>query len=203
MSAPSFRVIKFGGSLLKTDSVLQLPIWLAKQSGATNVVIVGGGPFVDIIREHGELWGLGADVAHWLSIHAMGLTTQIVSHQIGSAEIITSLGRLKETSSALCLFVVEDFLRNVDSQSASPLPCGWDVTSDSIAARVAAEISAQELVLLKSCLPAADLNWQQLAAIGYVDNYFPRIVSDIDSVRCVNASLPGWPETTISCNGGE
>lgn len=198
MSAPSFRVIKLGGSLLTTDSARQLPNWLARQTGATNVVIVGGGPFVDVIREFDELWGLAADVTHWLSIRAMGLTAQIVSHQIGAVEIITSLGRLRESSAELCLFTVEDFLRNIDSPSASPLPRGWDVTSDSIAARIAAAIAARELVLLKSCLPAANASWQQLAASGYVDNHFPRVVRDINSVRCVNARLPGWPEMTIS-----
>ncbi len=200
MSAPSFRVIKLGGSLLKTDSVLHLPIWLAEQTGATNVVIVGGGPFVDVIREFDDLWGLTADVTHWLSIHAMGLTAQIVSHQIGGTEIVSSLDGLRKTTANPCVFAVEDFLRNVDSQSECPLPCGWDVTSDSIAARVAAEIAAQELVLLKSCLPAMDMNWQQLAASGYVDNYFPEAVRDINRVRCVNARLRSWPETTMSCD---
>ena len=198
MSTPSFRVIKLGGSLLKTGSVLQLPIWLAEQTGATNVVIVGGGPFVDVIREFDDLWGLAAEVTHWLSVRAMGLTAQLVSHQIAGAEIVSSLDGLRKTSANLCVFAVEDFLRNVDSHSASPLPCGWDVTSDSIAARVAAEIAARELVLLKSCLPAMDMNWQQLADSGYVDNYFPEVVRDINSVRCVNARFPGWPETTMS-----
>lgn len=201
MSAPSFRVIKFGGSLLKTDSVARLPIWLAEQEDATNVVIVGGGPFVDVIREFDELLGLATDVTHWLSVRAMSLTAEIVSHQIRGAEIVTSLDSLRGISADFCLFAVEEFLRNIDSRSASPLPRGWDVTSDSIAARVAAEIAARELVLIKSCLPAANLNWQQLAASGYVDNYFPEIVHDINKVRCVNARLPSWPEMVISYDG--
>lgn len=190
-------MIKFGGSLLKTDSVARLPIWLAKQTGATNVVIVGGGPFVDVIREFDELRGLATDVTHWLSVRAMGLTVEIVSHQIQGAEIVTSLDGLTGISADVCLFAVEEFLRNIDSRSESPLPHGWNVTSDSIAARVAVEIAARELVLLKPCLPAANSNWQQLAASGYVDNHFPEIVHDINQVRCVNARLPGWPEMLI------
>ncbi len=198
MSPTSFRVIKLGGSLLKTEAVAQFPIWLAKQPEAANVVIVGGGPFVDVIREIDELWGLGDDAAHWLSVRAMGLSAEVVSRKLGGIEIATSLDRLRETPAHLRLLEVEDFLRYADSRCASPLPCRCDVTSDSIAARVAAELAAQELVLLKSCLPTAVSSWPQLAASGFVDAYFPEAVKPLNNVRCVNARLPDWPEMTIS-----
>jgi aspartokinase-like uncharacterized kinase len=66
----------------------------------------------------------------------------------------------------------------------TPLPHSWDVTSDSIAARVAAELQA-ELVLLKSTPPPSD-DLPAAAASGYVDPYFPTAAAGLQSVRFVN-----------------
>ncbi|MCA9240540.1 MAG: hypothetical protein KDA37_10085, partial [Planctomycetales bacterium] len=60
---------------------------------------------------------------------------------------------------------------------------GWQVTSDSIAARVA-EVLDAELVLLKAAPPPdgrrQDLDW--LADAGYVDRWFPRASLGLRSV---------------------
>ena len=65
-------------------------------------------------------------------------------------------------------------------QPGVPLPHGWDVTSDSIAARIAQVIGAVELVLLKqkpSSSPAEAMR------DGLVDDYFEMAAAGIDQLR--------------------
>ena len=69
-------------------------------------------------------------------------------------------------------------------RAADPLPHGWHVTSDSIAAWVAARLSARRLVLLKSLdgVPGtsgdivAEAPLRSPALAGIVDEYFERAV---------------------------
>ena len=68
------------------------------------------------------------------------------------------------------------------------LPASWDVTSDSIAARIAALSRASRLTLLKSALPPGGTIAAATAA-GYVDRYFPQACRAIERVDCVNLRL--------------
>ena len=77
-------------------------------------------------------------------------------------------------------------MREEDPRYAvGPLPESWDVTSDSIAARLAEIIAADELVLLKSA-PAAPGLLHEIAAAGYVDNFFPQAAEGLMRVRFAN-----------------
>ena len=79
---------------------------------------------------------------------------------------------------------VESTLRSLDATDDDPLPCNWEVTSDSIAARVARELESCELILFKSVYrEATELG--ALAAQGIVDSYFPQ-AADRVPVRIVN-----------------
>ena len=69
-------------------------------------------------------------------------------------------------------------------QAVDPLPHGWHVTSDSIAAWVAARLSARRLVLLKALegVPGAsgdilaEVPLRAAASAGIVDEYCERAV---------------------------
>ncbi len=99
----------------------------------------------------------------------------------------------------LVLFDVEQFLREVEPRLAAvPLPHTWDVTSDSIAARVAELLGAEELVLLKSGLPSPRGDLAGWAASDYVDRYFPVAATRLARVRAVNLRLDPPPEAVTS-----
>ena len=67
------------------------------------------------------------------------------------------------------------------------LPQSWDVTSDSIAARIARLLECRELILLKSCPPPPDaIQLERAADSQYVDREFPRFARDVPQVRFVN-----------------
>ncbi|NUQ61799.1 MAG: hypothetical protein HUU20_04880 [Pirellulales bacterium] len=79
--------------------------------------------------------------------------------------------------------------------SGPRLPHTWDVTSDSIAAALAAALSARELVLLKSCArPEPWSSLREAAEAGYVDRFLPVAAAGLDRVRFVdlrkNSPLP-------------
>ena len=68
-----------------------------------------------------------------------------------------------------------------DSRGASPLAATWEVSSDSIAARLAVVVGAEELVLLKSALPADVRNLGD-----FVDAAFDETSRDLKVIRLVN-----------------
>jgi hypothetical protein len=66
------------------------------------------------------------------------------------------------------------------------LPAGWQVTSDSIAARVAAATGAS-LLLAKSAAPppcpADTSDLESVAAAGWVDDHFPVAAAGLDLIE--------------------
>jgi hypothetical protein len=70
------------------------------------------------------------------------------------------------------------------------LPHVWQVTSDSLAARVAIVAHARQLILLKSNeMPNRD--WVEASKLGYVDEYFGSMVKNAEFL--VNAiNLREW-----------
>lgn len=78
-----------------------------------------------------------------------------------------------------------------------PLPHSWDVTSDSIAARLAVFLQADELVLLKSSVPMHSITLPDAADTGYVDRYFPLAAAGLRRIRCVNLRDDGFGEIAV------
>ncbi len=62
-----------------------------------------------------------------------------------------------------------------DESRPGALPHEWRVTTDSIAARVAAVVGADRLILLKSTDVPPGTPWEVAAANGWVDEHFPQI----------------------------
>jgi len=184
------RVIKLGGSLLEYgDSVVELRRWLAAQSPAHNLLVVGGGAMADAVREADRLHGLSESAAHWLCVRAMSLNARLIAALLPAAIWTTTLNASAAAHRQANLAIVDPwhFLREEEPRSAvTPLPQSWDVTSDSIAAQVAVVWCAAELVLLKSALPPAAGSLASASAAGYVDRYFSTVAEAIPRIRCVN-----------------
>jgi aspartokinase-like uncharacterized kinase len=191
------RVIKLGGSLLDWPELApSFRRWLVAQSDALNIMIVGGGPIVDAVRLLDCRHRLAAVTAHWLSVRGMCLTAQFVSGLLPEATRVRGLDQLQlSAASGLQILEVERFLRE-DQASADALPCGWEVTSDSIAARIATHLKARELVLLKSTLPARAASRDGLAQCGLVDSYFARASCEL-MVRFVNLRNPAFRQIAL------
>ena len=87
--------------------------------------------------------------------------------------------------------------REEQQQVAGRLPIGWEVTSDSIAARIAELTGSVELVLLKSTLPPAGASVSQLVANGYVDDWFQHAWTT-GRLRCVDLRREQFPERSYA-----
>ncbi len=173
-------VVKVGGSLLESGSLPSLLTALAELARTHRLVVVpGGGPFADAVRGACSLHDPGASAAHWMAILAMDQHAHLLAGLQPAARLVTGPDEVARVLAEGLLPVLCPFrwLRAVD-----PLPHGWHVTSDSIAAWVAARLSARRLALLKSLegVPGtsgdvvAEAPLRAATLAGIVDEYFER-----------------------------
>jgi len=183
-----------GGSLLDWPELPgRLAAFLEAQCGHAAclrdkaVLIAGGGPFADLIRTMDQTHDLGDQKAHRLAIRSLDLTAELLAALLPGFAVVhrpedlwacRNLGQVP-------ILAPGRFLEEVDDRGPDPLAASWDVTSDSIAARIAVLLGARRLVLLKSVGLSADIDRGEAARIGLVDAMFPRIASALEVVELV------------------
>lgn len=182
------RVIKVGGSLLDLpdlgDRILD---WIEHQPPAYSLLISGGGKLVAAIRNQHTSQPLDDQTSHWRCIDIMTETAKSLAEILPESDLVVSLPSPDYlTAASTVIFSPATWLRESEPQLAGiRLRESWDVTSDSIAARVAICLTAAELVLLKSA-DAPSRDFVELAQCGYVDSMFPELAREIPLVRMVN-----------------
>jgi aspartokinase-like uncharacterized kinase len=189
MNSQPVRVVKVGGSLLTFPPLAEaLDQWLRVQTPARHVLIAGGGELADVIRAMDRRFDLGDEASHWLCIDALGITARLLATLLPHARRVTGLEALRQRladrqQSEPIVFCPRRFMQREESAVAgAPLPHSWDATTDSIAARLAVAVVADELVLLKS----ADSPREPDAGSGYVDACFAAAAGRIPRVRIEN-----------------
>ena len=125
------------------------------------LVVPGGGPFADTVRELDGIHDLGEEKCHWLALEAMNT----------AAAFLRSLGITAPILDAVA------FCREHDE-----LPHTWAATSDSVAALAARVKHATQLVLLKSVDIPPGTPWDEAAKRGWVDAVFQGLVDDVPFV---------------------
>lgn len=142
-------VVKVGGGLLAQPGALAVAceaLLAAQARGRRIVVVAGGGPFANAVREADHAHQLGHDAAHWMATLAMDQYAHWLARRLPGSLLVTST---YETGAALdsghlAIFAVATWLRDADT-----LPHSWALTSDSIAAFTAGALDAARLVLVK------------------------------------------------------
>jgi 5-(aminomethyl)-3-furanmethanol phosphate kinase len=169
MTAP--LVVKVGGSLFDLpDLGPRLEAWLKTLHQREIILVAGGGAAADVIREMDRIHRLGEEKSHWLALRSLSLMAQTLTALLpGSTPVLDLLS-----------FAAEDESR------PERLPHRWDVTSDSLAARLAEVIESHELILLKSVTIPPEMNWAEASRRGYVDGYFPTMIARGVKARAVN-----------------
>jgi aspartokinase-like uncharacterized kinase len=187
-TADSWTVAKVGGSLFDLhDLDIRLSCWL--QNRRTPVLVVaGGGKRADKVRRFQSRHAPNQSTAHWLAVRAMTRNARELVRLLGERSTIVDGWDRARKAWQRCLIPVLDawsFLR-ADEREPGKLPHSWDVTSDSIAARVAVRGGAGRLVLLKSTDLPGPINWQDAGNRGLVDRHFATTVGSIPSIEWVN-----------------
>lgn len=185
-------VIKLGGSLLDHPG---LPAWLARylavHASRGPVLVVGGGAPADFIRTIDRVHGIGDEAAHHLALRAMDFTAHVVASLVAGTQVVESVADFPDawSSGRTPILAPRRFL-DEDATAPDRLAHTWDVTSDSIAARVAARIGAAELVLLKSAALPPGAGRRSAVRLGLVDPAFPDASRCLPRVLVVNVRDP-------------
>jgi aspartokinase-like uncharacterized kinase len=140
-------ILKVGGSLSEDPELLiglcaKISV-LAKDYRL--VVVPGGGKFADVVRDSDKLFTLSSNVSHRMAILAMDQFGMLLAQITPNSCATYSLEDAKQLSDteAVPIFLPSRLLFKED-----PLKNSWDVTSDSIAAYVAARLQAAKLILV-------------------------------------------------------
>jgi len=203
-------VVKLGGSLLARAGWPTALAALLPEFRQGALLVVGGGMIVDGLRHLDAVTRLPQEVSHGLAIEALGITARAVAAATGLPLTVAACDPAPAPGrSAVAVLDTPRWLaragttRTADEATGdpgdddptgsppatrraelrpAPLPCGWHVTSDSIAAFVAAAL-ARPLVLVKSLPPPADAaDLAALAAAGWVDPFFPQAAASLGEI---------------------
>jgi aspartokinase-like uncharacterized kinase len=160
-------VIKLGGSLEAAGTLADcLAAVERKFAGRAVVIVPGGGLFADRIRTAQQHWRFDDLTAHRMALLAM---QQMALLFRGLKPHWPIAGRIDDLhgSSGMRIWAPDP-----DELDRAGIPASWDITSDSLAAWLAGQLSAKELILVKSAEIEAGRSLAELAERGIVDKAF-------------------------------
>jgi len=141
-------VVKIGGGVLADGERLAAVLTALDLVSRDErlLVVPGGGPFADAVREVDGRITLADDTAHWMAILAMDQYAHLLASRLDRGVLVDRAQDIGSVCSAggVPVLAPSRWLRDVD-----PLPHSWTVTSDSIAAWVTGQVGARRLILIK------------------------------------------------------
>jgi 5-(aminomethyl)-3-furanmethanol phosphate kinase len=179
-------VAKLGGSFAFSPDLHAI----AKEIAAARrpvVIVPGGGPFADAVRDTQQRIGFDDGAAHKMALMAMAQF----------AEALASLAPRLYPAPDLAAICAHLDAGDVPIWSPWPLadglealPQSWRLTSDSLAAWLAGRLGAQRLIMIKHGPPPRDLGEAVEAAI--VDPFFPAYAEASGvAIGWIDPSQPG------------
>ncbi|TWA72433.1 aspartokinase-like uncharacterized kinase [Azospirillum brasilense] len=181
MSSAPLWVVKLGGSLWRAPELRRWLEILAAARRLRVVIVPGGGPFADAVRDAQPALGFGDRAAHRMALLAMeqyGTALADLEPRLSPARSLADLRGRPSPTVWMPLPLAED----------ADVAESWDVTSDSLAVWLAGALGATCAVLVKSApLPDAAVPVTRLVADGVVDPALPgRMARFGGAVWCVS-----------------
>lgn len=140
-------IVKLGGSLAASP---HLPLWLEALSQTAAVIVPGGGPFADAVREAQARWHFDEATAHHMAILGMRQYGRMLTGLCPKLLAATTLEELMANPGQ-----AKVWLPLPELLDDAGIPATWDISSDSLAAWLAGQTQAANLLLVKSIAPFA------------------------------------------------
>ncbi len=187
-------VIKLGGSLSRSDNLINcLDVVEKKYQGRAVAIVPGGGAFADQVRLAQQHWQFDDVTAHHMAILAMQQMALMFKGLKPGFVLAHTVSELQAKLRDRTKLIWSPDIAELDN--AGIAAC-WDITSDSLAAWLAKTVSATELILVKSASIDAKLSLKQLAEQDIIDKAFCGFVAQtVFQIQIVNGQ--NW--ATSSC----
>jgi len=160
-------VIKLGGSLAAAGTLADCLDSIERKFGGREVVVVpGGGLFADQVRSAQQQWRFDDATAHRMALLAMQQMALLFNGLKPHWPVVSRVADLQDQPAARI------WSPDPDELDQAGIPASWDITSDSLATWLAEQISAEELILVKSAPIEGSESLEELAARQIVDKAF-------------------------------
>jgi len=192
-------VVKLGGSFAFSDVLIDWIRALASCAGSV-VIVPGGGPFADAVRNAQDRMGFDDRAAHDMSLLAMEQYGHAV---IAFSDLLAPADTIEAIKGHLAARRVPVWMPMRMVSAAGDIAPSWKVTSDSLAAWLCSRIAADRLILVKHAGPLpGPARCEDLVTMGLVDEAFSRYLR----MSSISASILGPGEhgtavAAIRCGG--
>lgn len=158
-------VIKLGGSLLSAGILSACLDRVTHYSGKV-LLVPGGGVFADQVRRAQKDWEFDDLAAHRMAILAMqqmALLFNSLKPDFGMFDCVSKHRQIENTAI---------WSPNIQELDNAGIAASWDISSDSLAAWLAGQVAANELLVIKSCPLVKDATLLDLQQQGILDAGF-------------------------------
>ena len=192
---PAPTVVKLGGSHAFSEHLAGWVEAIADCAGHV-IVVPGGGPFADAVRDAQPKIGFDDAAAHHMALLAMEQYGCALASLNGAFVLADSADAMERAMDARQVPV---WMPSRMALAAEDIPASWDITSDSLAAWLAGHLGARRLLLVKHVglgaatvsspdatvsspeatvsSPEATVSSPELIARGIVDPAFPAFLN--------------------------
>ena len=176
-------VVKIGGSLETAPGLGDLLALLVEYGCSRIAIVPGGGRFADRVRAGQVELSMSDEAAHILAIRAMEQYGEVLCGLNPNLRPFVHPGEIDEINkkAAIPVWLPAELLAGQPG-----IPASWQVTSDSLALWFAGKIDAEAVILVKP-VSNRTADTGQLAASGYLDEFFPKMLAktEVNKIACV------------------
>lgn len=171
-------VAKIGGSLHAHPRLAARLAALRDDRAQRWLLVPGGGPHADLVRDEQRRLGYDDAEAHRRAILAMARYGEDLLEKCPGFVRADSIGACAAHAASGLAEACVWCPAAADVAALASLPADWRVSSDSIAHALASRLGATALLLVKSVPPPAAAGAAALAAAGWIDAWLPRLMMD-------------------------